>query len=279
MNLPPLPTNAQIFASWNFAPSIWLGLAIIVGGYALAIGPLRLRYKWGPPVSKRRQVAFYLGALAGWLVLASPLDFLSDNYLLSAHMVQHMTLILVTPPLCLAGLPDWLVDRALSARFLRSIVYQVTRPLPAFVVFNGLFLVWHLPGLYDAALADEGVHILEHLCFLLAAFIGWWPVLSQSRRSAPPASQPVQMLYMFFNMFPTTALAAIITFSTNPPYPFYSTVQRLWGLTVQADQQLAGLIMWIPGTMIFFIFLSLIFVRWFNAQSAEDESAPKESVK
>jgi len=268
---PPLPTNAQILASWNFTPSIWLGFAFLVCGYALAIGPLRQRNGWGQPVSKNRQAAFYLGTLAAWLALASPLDFLSDNYLLAAHMVQHLTLIMVAPPLWLAGLPDWLVDRALSTRFLRSIVHQLTRPLPAFVFFNGLFLIWHLPRLYDAALANESIHILEHLCFLLSAVIGWWPVLSPSRRIAPPSSQPLQMLYMFFNMFPSTALGAIITFSTNPPYPFYASVQRIWGLTVQADQQLAGLIMWIPGTMVFFLFFSLVFVRWFNGQSSDEE--------
>ena len=279
MNLRPLPTDAQILASWNFAPSIWLGFVFLVGGYALAVGPLRRRNKWGPPVSKIRQGSFYLGMLAAWLALVSPLDYVSDNYLLSAHMVQHLLLILVAPPLALAGFPDWLVDRGLSGGFLRSIVYQVTRPLPAFLFFNGLFLVWHLPGLYDAALADEGVHIVEHLCFLLSAIVGWWPVLGPSRRFAPPSSQPVQMLYMFFNMFPSTALAAIITFSTNPPYPFYASVPRLWSLSVQADQQLAGLIMWIPGTMVFFIFFSLIFARWFNAQSSEDEGAPNKSVK
>ena len=273
------PTNAQILASWNFAPSIWLGFAILVGGYALVVGPLRRRNIWGPPVSKIRQASFYLGMLAAWLALVSPLDYLSDNYLLSAHMVQHLLLILVAPPLALAGLPDWLVDRALSGGFLRKIVYQITRALPAFILFNGLFLVWHLPGLYDAALGDEGVHILEHLSFLLAATIGWWPVLGPSRRYAPPASPPVQMLYMFMNMFPSTALAAIITFSANPPYPFYAGVQRLWSLTVQADQQLAGLIMWIPGTMVFFITLSLIFARWFNAQSSEDEGVPSEPAK
>lgn len=275
----PLPTNAQILASWNFTPSIWLGFAILVGGYALAVGPLRRRNKWGAPVSKIRQAAFYLGALAAWLALVSPLDFLADNYLLSAHMVQHLLLILVAPPLCLVGMPDWLVDRALAGRFLRTIAYQVTRPLPAFILFNGLFLVWHLPAFYDAALANENIHILEHLCFLLAAVIGWWPVLGPSRKAAPPASQPVQMLYMFFNMFPSTALAAIITFSANPPYPFYASVQRLWSLSVQTDQQLAGLIMWMPGTMVFFIFFSLIFARWFNAQSTEDEGEPGEPAK
>ncbi len=265
-----LPANAQILASWNFSPSIWLGFALLAGLYALAVGPLRQRYSWGAPVSKNRQAAFYLGMLIAWLALVSPLDYLSDYYLLAAHMVQHLLLILVVPPLWLAGLPDWLVDRALAARFLQPLFYQITRPLPAFIFFNGLFLLWHLPGLYDAALGNEGIHILEHLCFLASAIIGWWPVLGPSRRFAPPASQPFQMLYMFFNMFPGTALGAIITFSPNPPYPFYAGVQRLWGLTVQADQQLAGLIMWIPGTMVFFTLFSVIFMRWFSAQSSTE---------
>jgi putative membrane protein len=268
---PTLPTNAQILASWNFSPSIWLGFMLLVGVYALSTGPLRQRYGWGKPVSNSQQTAFYLGTVAAWLALVSPLDYLGDNYLLSAHMIQHMLLILVAPPLWLAGLPDWLVDRALSARFLGSVVNKVTRPVPAFLIFNGLFLVWHLPSLYDSALASEEIHIIEHLCFLGSAIIGWWPVVGPSRRFARPASQPFQMLYLFFNMFPTTALGAIITFSAYPPYPFYETVQRLWGFTVQADQQLAGLIMWIPGTMVFFAFFSLVFMHWINAQSSEEE--------
>ncbi len=268
---PTLPGSAQILASWNFSPSLWLGFALLAVGYALVTGPLRQRYHWGQPVSKNRQVAFYLGTLAAWLALVSPLDYLSDNYLLATHMVQHLMLILVAPPLWLTGLPDWLIDRALAPRILRATVNKVTRPLSAFIIFNGLFLLWHLPGWYDAALENEGIHVLEHLSFLLSAMIGWWPVLSASRRIAPPASRPLQMLYLFFNMFPSMALGAIITFSATPPYPFYETVQRLWGLSVQADQQLAGLIMWVPGTMVFFLFFSLAFMRWFSAQSSEED--------
>ncbi len=270
MSTPPA-TNAQILASWNFSPSIWLGFALLAAGYALATGALRQRSGWGQPVSKNRQAAFYLGTAAAWLALVSPLDYLADNYLLAAHMVQHLLLILVAPPLWLAGLPGGLVDRALAARWLRAILNGITRPLPAFIIFNGVFLFWHLPGLYDAALANERIHILEHLGFLAAAVVGWWPVLGPSRRYAPPASRPLQMLYLFFNMFPSMALGAIITFSANPPYPFYEGVQRIWGLTVQADQQLAGLIMWVPGTMVFFLFFSLAFMRWFSAQSAEED--------
>jgi putative membrane protein len=269
---------------WSWEPSILIGLALWTLGYILLVGPIRKRKGWLPLLSWKRQALFHLGTLLAFVALVTPLDHLSDVYLLSAHMIQHMLLLMVAPPLWLLGMPNGWFDAYMSARF-EKILRWITNPVVAFLIYNVVFWGWHVPTLYDAALYNETVHILEHLMFLGVAFIGWWPVLGFLPKAAPRASYPVQMLYLFATMVSSTLLGAIISLATTPIYPFYLNAPpvngiiplppfvngaRLWGLSIMDDQQIAGLIMWVPvNTMYFVEFMAVLFI-WFRKEDKKD---------
>lgn len=255
--------------TWAWDASILIGIAAWTLAYFLVSGPLQKRGGWAP-ASLRQKIAFNLGTAVLFFALVSPLDHLSDEYLFSAHMVQHLLLLMIIPPLWLAGLPDGLVDRVVRGQRIRRIAKWLVHPAAAYLLFTVMVYAWHAPSFYQAALENENIHILEHLTFLAAAVIGWWPALGPSKAAAPRAAYSVQMVYLFLMMFPMTLLAVLITFAKQPIYPFYADAPRLWGLSLMADQQVAGLIMWIPGNMIFFAAFANAFFGWFKHQERMD---------
>jgi putative membrane protein len=261
-------THAGISLGWNWEPTILLGLALLAGGYALAVGPLRRRSAWGAPVPLWRQVAFYLGCLTVFIALISPLDALADGYLFSAHMGQHMLLMFVAPPLWLIGTPGWLVEQLIPAGQARHAASMIVHPATAFVIFNLTMWAWHWPRIYDLALEHEGLHIVEHLMFMATAVIGWWPVLGPGHLSEVQLGNPARIFYLIPSMFACTALAALITLSPYVLYTFYSAAPQQWGISPLLDQQLGGLIMWLPGDLVYLA--ALLFVAYHLLDSAPE---------
>jgi len=253
---------------WVWEPSVLVGLAVLVVGYALAVGPLRRRLYGAEPVPLMQQTAFYAGTLIVFVALVSPLDSLSDESLFSAHMVQHLLLMFAAPPLWLLGTPGWLVERLIPAGQTRQALVLITHPVAAFLIFTAAMWAWHVPAAYDAALANETLHIIEHLTFMVTAVIGWWPVVGWYPEEARVA-QPIKVLYLFAISLPCTALAALITLSPMVLYPFYANEPLAFGLTPLADQQLGGLLMWLPVDMILMGAASLALIRWFNESSGQ----------
>lgn len=260
---------------WNWQPSIILGTILIIGGYLYAIGPLRQKYRLGPPATMRQMVLFLIGVNAIFLSLFSPLDKLGDDYLFSAHMLQHMILTIVGPPLMLLGTPGWLIEPLLRNRILLRIGKIVTFPVVAFLLYNVNFWLWHAPALYDATLYDQTLHIFEHLTFLVTGVIYWWPVFSPVKEGLPRLSLGGQVLYLFLSGMPTVALGAGLTFVAPLYGPYINQAIRVWGLSPATDQQLGGLLMWVPGNIVFIVIVSILFIRWMQAQDvkqrAEDE--------
>jgi putative membrane protein len=261
--------------TWTWSPSILIGLAAWTLGYVILVILLGKPSKWQKKVSFNKQTLFHLGTLVVFIALVSPLDHLSDEYLLSAHMVQHMLLLLVAPPLWLLGMPaDWL-DDFIPAGDISKFIYSITRPIPALIIFNCVLWLWHIPTLYDAALADENIHILEHLMFIAAGILGWWPVLGFLPKTAPRPAYPLQMVFIFAGMVFATALGILLTLSQSLVYPFYLETplingSRLWGLSAMQDQQIAGLIMWAPGNLIYFSAFMLTIRRWMRAEEGHE---------
>jgi putative membrane protein len=254
--------------SWNWEPTLLIGLVLQVSAYLLCVvGPLR-RYFPGSQPAPQWQIQTFL---LGWLMLASalitPLHTLGDTYLLTAHMIQHLLLALIAPPLMLIGTPEWLFRPAVTLPYIKNITLPIgrflTHPLVAFLLFNLTFSLWHVPRYYDAALRNEMLHALEHMMFFGTAVLTWWPIFSPMKE-LPRLPQGGQVLYLFIQSLPPTILGAIISFVDNPLYAKYTEAPRVWGLDVMADQQLGGLTMWVPGGLIFFIVLTIVFFRWFG---------------
>lgn len=253
------------WSEWNFEPSVLIGTALLVTGYAVTVGPLNRRNLWDRPVPGWRKGVFYFGCLLMLLALISPLDRLGDEALLSAHMGQHMLLSFFAPLCWVIGTPAWLIRRLVSPRPLR----YMTNPLAAFLLFNGAMWTWHLPTFYEAALRNEGLHILEHLVFMAAGVIGWLPALKPELSGHTGTIR--RLAYLLPSMFSCTALAALITLASLQIYPFYGQAGLPWGLTSLGDQQLGGLIMWLPGDMLYAALIVWTFKLLFDEPSLEGQ--------
>ncbi len=259
------------WTQWHAHPSIILGLLAFGGAYLLGVGPLRQRYSLGPPVEGWRVSVFLLGVLVLMAALLSPIHDLGERYLFSFHMLQHMLLMLVFPPLVLIGTPTWLLRPLLKNPSVKQAVSFVTRPVAAFLIFNAVLVFWHVPGLYDLALRERNIHILEHITFIGAAVLMWWPVLSPMPE-LPRAPYIGQMAYLF--MVPTVSaiLGAFITFSEAVWYDWYAEAPRIWEISAKTDQEIGGLLMWVPGGAVFMASLIIVFLVW-AGRSESDDSA------
>lgn len=254
--------------SWNWEPSALLVLALQAGAYLACVGPLRRKFPGSAPASPGQIQTFLLGVLVLFVALISPLDALGDRYLLTAHMIQHLLITLIAPPLLLIGTPRWLLRPLLRLPFALPIGRALTNPLVAFIAFNATFSIWHVPAYYERTLHDQTLHILEHAMFFTTATLTWWPVFSPLDE-LPPLPAPAQCLYLFGESLPPTILGALITFSGDVLYPTYATAPRVWGLAPGTDQQIGGLIMWIPGALVYFTVLTIVFMRWLNRDEYE----------
>ena len=249
---------------WSIHPSTVIGIAAL--GALYIWGSVRLRQQ--PTTSQK--IFFAAGLLVMFASLNGPVHDLSDDYLFSAHMVQHLLLTLAVPPLLLAGTPGWLLRPVLSRKYVAPIVRRLTRAPMAFVLFNLTIAVWHLPPFYNAAMANHSLHIVEHLTFMAAAVLMWWPLLSQLPEF-PRLAYPGQMLYSFLMSIPMSIVAVYIAMADHVLYPAYSAAPRILPLTPLEDQLLGALIMWIPGGLIFIIIMTVVFFKW-NARG-EDSTA------
>jgi putative membrane protein len=218
-----------------------------------------------------RQRSLFFGALVlmffslnGWL------HDLSDYHLFSAHMVQHLLLTLIAPPLLILGTPGWMLRPALRWPVVGAIARAVTPPARCFVIFNVVLTVWHLPPMYEMAMEHHNIHIVQHLCFMVAATLMWWPILSPLPE-LPRLSYPLQMLYLFLMSIPMSLVAVCIGYSDHILYPAYASAPRIWDITPMQDQLLGALIMWIPGGFFFFAIISVVFFKW-QASGVDSQS-------
>ena len=234
----------------------------------MGVGPLRRRFGLAEGIASSRVFLFLAGVLILFVALLSPLHELGDNYLFSAHMVQHLLLMLVVPPLLLWGTPSWLLRPLMRSPPVLGIARFLTRPVAAFVLFNAVLVLWHLPGLYDLALRERDIHILEHMMFIGASVIMWWPILSPLRE-LPRPPYLVQTLYLFLLPTVPAIVGAFITFSDGIVYTWYAEAPRVWDISAHTDQQFGGLIMWVPGGLVFFLALVITFLIWAYQEESE----------
>ena len=219
-----------------------------------------------------QKVVFPLGLVVMFLALNGPLHDISDFYLFSGHMVQHLVLTIAAPPLLLLGTPGWMLRPALQFAPVATIARVITKPMATFAIFNLILAGWHLPPLYNAAMYFHEVHITQHLMFLVGAVLMWWPLLSPLPE-LPRLSYPGQMLYSFLMTLPMTVISIFIVYADHVLYPAYASAPRLWGFSPLEDQRLGGLIMWIPGGLFFYLLTSVVFFRWINSERDDQAGA------
>jgi putative membrane protein len=232
---------------WDWEPSV------IVGCTALAAGYLAIMRKHG----FRRAPYFLAGVILLLLDLVSPIDTLADRYLFSAHIVQHFLLALVIPPLLLLGTPSFELGALGKAERI------IGQPPVSWLLGVGTMLAWHIPALFNAALANDALHIFQHLSFLVTGAIFWWPILGplQSRHLAPLAA----VSYLFSACVCCSLLGAFLTFGPVGLYPAYTGYM---GLDPKSDQQLGGVLMWVPGCFVYLSGILSTVLRWYGTEYA-----------
>lgn len=261
---------AGLWTHWHPHLDALIGLAILEGAYLLGVGPLRERHQLADDVDPRQVATFTAGVLVIFVALLSPIHELSDQYLFSAHMLQHVLLTLVAPPLLILGTPDWLIRPLLRANLSFWVARHATHPVVSFAAFNLIFAMWHIPSLYDTSMTNHGMHIAEHLIFITTAVLMWWPLTSRLPE-LPRLSYPLQMMYLFLLSIAQIIVFAPITFSTEPLYDWYVDAPRVWGMSVVVDQQIGAIIMKIGGGAFFMVLIIMAFFKWFNQEESRNQ--------
>jgi len=201
---------------------------------------------------------------AGWLALAlallSPLDEIAEQ-LFSAHMVQHELIMIIGAPLIVIARPmptilwafsrRWrrAIGRLIHAHAIRSAWHRATGPFAACLIHGVVIWTWHIPSLFQLTLHSEVVHAVQHFSFFGSAVLFWWSVIHVHARSR----RGTAIISLFATAIHTSVLGALLTFSPTPWYPYYGSLGGRWGLSPIADQQLAGLIMWIPASVAYLV--------------------------
>lgn len=261
----------SVWTHWHGHPDAILGLALIEGAYLLGVGPLRERYNLADDVEPRQIANFTAGILVIFIALSSPIHVLSDNYLFSAHMLQHVLLTLVAPPLLILGMPEWLLRPLLRPNLSFRVARITTHPIAAFALFNVVFSIWHVPALYETSVNHHSIHIAEHVVFIGTALLMWWPIAS-TMPELPRISHPMQMAYLFSLSVAQIIVFATITFAKEPLYEFYANAPRISALSPLVDQQLGAIIMKIGGGVFFMTLFIIVFFRWFGHEESRREA-------
>lgn len=260
----------DLAGAWSFEPWVIAGLLLSLVLYTSGLRRLWADAGAGRAIRHRDAGSFY----AGWLLLAlgllSPLHAMGEA-LLSAHMVQHELFMLVATPLLVLGRPLFAAVWALPVSWRRGLVgitgnapvrgtwRWLTRPVVAGLIHAVAIWLWHLPALYERSVASEGIHAAQHLSFIATALLFWWAIL----RGRPSRARDGEALaVLFITGLHTGALGALLTFASELWYPIYATTTGPWGVSPVEDQQIAGLIMWIPGGAAYVVAGLLAALRW-----------------
>ncbi|GAC1640557.1 MAG: cytochrome c oxidase assembly protein [Candidatus Dormibacteraceae bacterium] len=247
--------------SWPVDLSVYAGLSVLFLGHAWLAGSVS-------DARRKHSLYFGLGLVALWLALETPIDTISDRYLDSVHMLQHVLLTFIAPPLMLLGLSPQMVGRVVRVRGVRAI----TEPVPAQLIAALVMIVWHLPPLYEATLYFEPLHVVEHLTFIASGLVLYWPIIAATSAHARwQMSAGARLLYMLLATLPQDGVALAFIFSRVPFYDFYAHAPRLIpSLTPVIDQTVAGAVLMVLGKATMAVAALAVFFRWFGADRRAD---------
>jgi putative membrane protein len=253
----------HLWSAWSYEPVTILFLALTAVLYMS--GVLQMKIK----PSGWHIASFATGMAVLVLTLLSPLHQLGTQ-LFSAHMAQHELLMLIAAPLIVLGRPEIPIIWAVPQKFRRSMVNGstmkmvvqswriLTIPIAAWLIHGITIWIWHVPALYQATLESEWIHATQHLFFLITALLFWWTLLAGRANM----QHGVAVAYAFTTAVHTSVLGALLTCSTRLWYPIYEGRTEPWGLNALQDQQLGGLIMWVPAGLVYIVLGLWLFAAW-----------------
>jgi putative membrane protein len=263
----------ELWSAWSFDPLVVVMLALSASIYAIGVYKLWHESKTGSAISVRGAVWYALGWLSLVVALVSPIHSWGE-VLFAAHMTQHEILMLISAPLLVLGRPliaaMWAMPRGWRLQLGSAVKNDAisgtweffTGPTVAFIVHGVALWVWHIPVLFQATLESDLVHTLQHASFLGSALLFWWAIIYGKRGVA---SYGAGVLYLFVTSIHSGILGAFLTFTRRLWYPIYAPTAAEWGLTPIEDQQLGGLIMWVPAGIVYIVAALFMFAAWINA--------------
>jgi cytochrome c oxidase assembly factor CtaG len=278
------PTLSVVLLSWAWRPEIILTL-LLAAALHLA-GRWRLKQRGAARlVDAWRSVSYLAGLALLWIALMSPIDVLSGQFFFM-HMIQHLLLVMIAPPLLLLADPMPIMLWGLPAPLRREIgrwlrpgaafrqgIRALTPPGLVWLYFVAVLVGWHDPNAYNLTLEYDLVHDLEHLSFFLTAMLFWWHVVGAAPHIHRRLSLGVRTGYALSAVPPNALTGIAISFASQPIYTYYQTVPRLWGIDVMQDQMLGGVIMWIPGSMMYVVAALILIARMLQSQEQAASSS------
>ena len=278
----------ELQTSWEISP--WIALFALLTCLVYAIGWWKLHQRRPNNFGFRHLFCFLAGAILLFLAIASPLHDLAEISL-TAHMIQHVLLMMIIPPLILLGAPHLVLLFGLPKSMLHAVlrpflgwtplkklVLILFHPLNCWLTFVASTLTWHTPVMFELALRSEFWHGVEHTCFLATALLFWWPVI-QPWPSGARWPRWAMIPYLLLADFQNTALSAFLIFCDRVVYPTYAAAPRIFGMSPLEDQAAAGAIMWVPGSCAFLIPLIFISVRMMNPSKSAARLFPRMALR
>ncbi|GIU84726.1 MAG: hypothetical protein KatS3mg008_1501 [Acidimicrobiales bacterium] len=254
---------------WEPHPAVWL----LVGGLTAAgLYVSRSLVPHAPveadPLPRRRRIAFWASVGVLWIASDWPVHDIAEEHLYFVHMIQHMLLTYVFPPLLLISIPEWLAKAMIGDGAVKRLLHRLARPIAAGLLFNAVVVVTHWVPVVDLSVRFGWFHYSIHLVMVLAALTMWLPVCGPVREWR--LSAPAQMVYLFAMSIVPTVPGAWLTFAEGSVYPVYDRPTQLWGIDVTTDQQLAGAVMKILGGLYLWGVIAVIFARWSVTESRRE---------
>lgn len=296
------PITKAVLQSWNWRLEVILPLLAL--GYLYTAGWWRLRKRTAdtrrsrtasrhqPLTATWRLISYLIGLILVALALISPIDSLGQQ-LFFMHMIQHLLLIMIAPPLLLIanpmpvvlwGLPDkWRLTAGHAIGHVlhrdsqfRHVLRTITAPGIIWLVWVIALFGWHDPAMYNAALRYEFVHDLEHLSFFIASMLFWWHVTGAGPRIHKQFGYVGRIAFVLAAVPPNMTLGVWLAFNNNVIYSYYEAVPRLWGIDAITDQRIGGVIMWIPGSMMFLLAALILTSQYLGSEAAKPPLPVKE---
>ena len=267
---------------WRFQahPEIWLLILFLIGAYTYAvkvIGPQAGVAK-DQTLSRKNLIAF-IGAIGLlWFSTDWPMHDISEEYLYSVHMFQHMVLAYFVPPLVLLAIPEWLFRAVIGEGKAYRFVKRLSTPIVAGLLFNVVVMITHIPGLVNRSAESSPLHYAMHILVVSTALCMWSPICSPAKEFQ--IGYAGKTIYLFLMSVVPTVPAAWLTFAEDSVYKHYDIPIRVWGLSTETDQQLAGAVMKTGGSLflwaiVIFIFFKRLAKGFYKDQSyVPEEEAP-----
>lgn len=256
---PNLKLFDQPLGAFRLHPDVLAGVMMLIGVYLVALSALKKRTNVVP--SRKHRVFMWLTVATLLIAEVSPLHDVAEGYLFAGHMLQHLLLVFLLPPFMLASIPEGMLDPLVSTKAGLRIGKIITNPILTIFLGNAVYTIWHMPIAYQAALFRHEVHVFEHILMVGSAILMWWPIFSPMKQ-LPRLAPPAQILYLFLMSISQIGVFAYVTFANKIVYPFYASAPRLWNISPELDQVMAGVVMKLGTMAVIFPILVVIFFRW-----------------